>query len=184
MPQRAATPALSDLPDGALVLVDGLVARRRPAAVEAAAARLRLVVLAHMVSAAFADADPHDRGGERRVIAAAHHVIATSEWTRDELVRRGMLAPERISVAVPGTDDAPVATGTPTGGALLCVGVVAPHKGQDTLVEALATLGRDAPWRCTIAGSAAAYPEFAGRVARGWGMPVSRTGSDGRRARR
>ena len=62
---------LSRLPAGALVLVDGLVAGRSPAAIEAAADRLRIVVLAHMVSAAFPDADPRDGGGRASSARAA-----------------------------------------------------------------------------------------------------------------
>ena len=156
---------LSSLPDGALVLVDGLVATRSPEAVEDAAGRLRIVVLAHMVEASFPDADPRGIDAERRALRAAHRVIATSEWTKRELVRRGLASAERIDVAAPGTDDAATSPGTPTGRALLCVGVVAPHKGQDTLVEALAALAAQPEWTCTIAGSLAARPDFAERIA-------------------
>ena len=157
---------LSHVPEGELVLLDGLIAGRAPAAVEIASLRLPIVVLAHMVSGAFEDSDPALVEGERRALDAARLVIATSAWTRSELVRRGAVASDRIVVAMPGTDDAPVSTGTPAGGALLCVGVVAPHKGQDTLVEALATLGRDQDWTCTIAGSLDTRPDFAERVER------------------
>ena len=79
---------LSRLPDGALVLIDGFIATRSPEAVEDAADRLRMVVLAHMVSAAFPDADPEAVDGERRSLRSARRVIATSEWTRSELARR------------------------------------------------------------------------------------------------
>ena len=137
---------LSCLPAGSLVLIDGMIAGRSPGAVEAAVGRLGIVVLAHMVSAAFPDADPSVVEGEQRALRSARRVIVTSEWTRSELVRRDVLPLDRIVVACPGSDDAPVATGTPAGGALLCVGVVAPHKGQDTLIDALAALGADPAW--------------------------------------
>ena len=156
---------LSRLPDGALVLVDGLVATGAPSAVEAAADRLRIVVLAHMVSAAFPDADPRDIDGERRSLRCARRVIATSEWTRSELARLRVVPSDRVDVAPPGSDHAPVASGTETGGAFLCVGVVAPHKGQDLLVEALSTLSGSDDWTCTIAGSLDARPDFADRLA-------------------
>ena len=39
-------------------------------------------------SAAFPDADPRAVEGERRALRSARRVIATSEWTRSELVRR------------------------------------------------------------------------------------------------
>ncbi len=161
-----AAPSFAHVPDDALVLIDGLVARRWPDAAERVADRLRLVLVAHMVSGSFADADPRTTDAEHRALRAARRVIATSPWTRDEIVRRTGLPPHRVDVATPGTEDAEAATGTTAGGSLLCVGVVAPHKGQDTLVKALVMLGRDAPWTCTIAGSVAADPEFAGRVAR------------------
>lgn len=161
----AADAVLERLPDRSLVLVDGLIASSAPAAVEAAADRLRIVVLAHMVSAAFPDADPRTVDGEQRSLRSARRVIATSEWTRSELARRRVVSAELVDVAPPGSDEAPVATGTATGGAFLCVGVVAPHKGQDLLIEALSTLSDRDDWNCTIAGSLDARPEFADRLA-------------------
>lgn len=161
----AAAPALAEAPDGALVLVDGLVAARSAAAVEAEAPRLRLVVLAHMVAAAFPEADPDIVAGEARALAAAGRIVATSAWTRRELVRRGIADADRIAVAPPGTDAAAPARGTSRGGAMLCLGVVAPHKGQDVLLDALASLDAGAAWTCTIAGSVEAQPAFAHRIA-------------------
>jgi glycosyltransferase involved in cell wall biosynthesis len=157
---------LSQVPDGEVVLIDGLVAGHSPAALEVESERLRIVILAHMVSAAFTDADPQEVEGERRALMVARCVIATSAWTRSELLKRNLAPYGQIVVAPPGADEAAPATGTPTGGALLCVGVVAPHKGQDTLVEALAELGSDTAWTCTIAGSLDVSPEFADRVSR------------------
>ena len=53
----------------------------------------------------------------------------------------------------------------PDGCAFLCVGIVAPHKGQDMLIEALAALSTDETWTCTIAGSLDTCPDYADRVA-------------------
>lgn len=155
--------ALAQVPAGGLAVIDGLVALGDPEAVEAVADRLRVVVLAHMVVAALDDADPAAVDAERRALACARLVIATSGWARDQLVDRGLIAHDRVVVATPGADDAPLSAGSPTGGSLLCVGVVAPHKGQDLLVDALAALGPG--WTCTIAGSVAADPGFARRIA-------------------
>lgn len=156
---------LSALPDGALALIDGLVAGRAALAVEGESARLRVVVLAHMVTAAFEDSAAHERQGETRALRSARLVIATSEWTRSELIGRGAVAPDGVVVAPPGSDDAPVAPGTPAGGSLLCVGVLAAHKGQDVLIEALAALDPDAAWTCTLAGSLDDSPGYARRIA-------------------
>lgn len=160
----AAESAMAALPAGALVLIDGLVAGWAPAAVEAAAQRLSVVVLAHMVRAAFPDADPREVEGERRALTASRRIIATSAWTRGELMDRERIPAAQITVAVPGTAEAPAAHGTPSGGALLCVGVVAPHKGQDVLIDALRMLEADLQWSCTIAGSLTAHPGYAGAV--------------------
>lgn len=160
----AAAEALAQVRDGGLVLIDGLVAGLSADAVTAETGRLRVVILAHMVSEAFPDAEPSVVEGERRALRAADLVVTTSAWTRSALVSRGIVADERVRVATPGSDAATPARGTPTGGALLCVGVVAPHKGQDVLVEALASLRGPHEWTCTIAG--AGDSSFARAVAR------------------
>jgi len=156
--------ALAAVPDGGLALVDGLVAGWAAAAVEAASRRARVVVLAHMVSSAFADAEPATVAAEERALRAAHRVIATSGWTAGELVRRGVADAGRVAVAIPGSDDRPASIGPVGYRALLCLGVVAPHKGQDVLLAALGRLA-DADWSLTIAGSTATDPAFAARVA-------------------
>jgi glycosyltransferase involved in cell wall biosynthesis len=153
--------ALDAVPDGGIALVDGLIAGRAPAAIEDAAARLRLAVLAHMVSASFGGADAAAIDGERRALQAARRVIVTSPWTRSELVDRQVVPLDRVVVAVPGADALAPATGTDGGGSLLCVGVVAPHKGQDLLIDALAGLGARSAWHCRIVGSLEADPGFA-----------------------
>jgi glycosyltransferase involved in cell wall biosynthesis len=152
-------PTLSALPLGALVLLDGLLAVREPDALIEQAGRLRIVVLAHMVASLL-----HETGRagdavasaeqERDALRAAQRVVATSNWTRSELVSRGLAEPHRVVVAHPGTDAAPATVPSLSGGRVLCVGVVAAHKGQDLLVHALARLtdvGDD--WACTFVGS-------------------------------
>jgi glycosyltransferase involved in cell wall biosynthesis len=138
------------VPDDSLVLVDGLLTT--PYLV-AEAARLRLVVLVHMP---LGPAAPW----EREVLRAAAGVIATSRWTRTWLLERYGLAPERVFVAEPGADPAPVAPGTPEGSALLCVGAVTPLKGYDVLVAALELIG-DLAWSCRGVGSLDVEPAFA-----------------------
>lgn len=154
--------AVAEVPDGGTVLVDGLVAAWAPDAIATASATARVVVLAHMVRAAFAEADPASVDRERRALRAAALVIATSRWTAAELVARGIVDEQRVSVAMPGVTDGPPALGRAD--RLLCVGAIAPHKGQDLLLDALGQL-RHLDWRCTIAGSRAADPAFADRVA-------------------
>jgi glycosyltransferase involved in cell wall biosynthesis len=153
--------SLAGLPDGAVVLLDGLVACGVPDVVVPQAQRLRLVVLVHMPladdtaldSAVAADLDAR----ERATLRAATAVVATSGWSARRLVAHHGLATDRVHVAAPGTDPAPVAPGTDGAAHLLCVAAVTPGKGQDVLVEALATL-TDLTWCCELVGSLARDP--------------------------
>jgi glycosyltransferase involved in cell wall biosynthesis len=157
---------LSQLPDGALVLIDGLIAVRESEALTAQSSRLRIVVLAHMVaslaSGAIAEANEVavSVGRERAALGAAKRIIATSGWTRSELISRGFAELHQVVVAHPGTDPAAAAIASQSGGRLLCVGVVAPHKGQDLLVRALAHFTDIDDWSCTFVGSLDAAPGF------------------------
>jgi len=145
---------IAGIPDGAVVLVDGLVASTAPEVLVPEASRLRLVVLVHMpLGAGEPGGDPaHERDREGTVLAAAVAVVATSAWTRRLLLDRHGLPPEQVHVAEPGVDPADIAQGTPGGGELLCVAAVTPHKGHDVLLAALAMI-RHLPWQCTWVGS-------------------------------
>ena len=135
----------------ATVLVDGLAFGAMPEiAAEPRPARPR--------GAGPPPAVPGDRPGtrgrrrrsqasERAALAARAAVVVTSTAAplRDLLG----VAAGRITVAVPGTDPAPVARGS--GGPasrMLCVGTVTPRKGHLVLVEALAGSGATSPGSC------------------------------------
>jgi glycosyltransferase involved in cell wall biosynthesis len=161
----AVTRALDELADGSAVLVDGLLAAPAAAPLTAHAPRLRLLPLMHMSMAA---APPgHGRPGaataERSVLHAAAAVVATSEWLRHELVTRQGVDPRRVTVARPGVQPAPVAPPAPPGDRLLCVAPVAPHKGHDVLVAALAQLA-ELPWTCRCVGALDRDATFAATV--------------------
>jgi glycosyltransferase involved in cell wall biosynthesis len=153
---------LAPLDDGSTVLIDGLLATLAPDALMREATRLRTVVIAHMVAPAIAAERERvaiaDR--QRRAFGAARMIVTTSRWTRDELLAEGMAQPDRVRVARPGVAAAPATAATEDGTRLLCVGAVAPHKGQDVLVRALAGLDDDPPWTCTFAGSLDVAPDF------------------------
>ncbi|CUR55306.1 Group 1 glycosyl transferase protein [metagenome] len=143
---------LSRIPDGARVLVDGLIASADTGPVSEQGERLRFVVLVHLPLGAGLTADPSAYASESTVLAAARAVVTTSRWTRQVLVSDYPLDPATVHVAAPGVDPAPGATGTPQGGELLCVAAVVPHKGHDLLLAALSDV-RDRPWRLTCVGA-------------------------------
>ncbi|MET9800443.1 glycosyltransferase family 4 protein [Streptomyces sp. NPDC006368] len=174
---------LDEAADGTLFLLDGLVACAVPDVVVARAERLRLAVLVHLPlgdetgpapeSAAALDA------GERRVLRAVTAVVATSHWAAGRLVDHHGLAADRVHVAVPGADTAPLAPGGASGPAspgtsggssgtgdaprLLCVASVTPRKGQHELVEALSAV-RDLPWSCVCVGGLSQDPDYVLRL--------------------
>ncbi|MGL5816156.1 MAG: glycosyltransferase family 4 protein [Phycicoccus sp.] len=229
---------LRDVPDGGVVLLDGLIGSALPDILAAEAERLRLVVLVHLplgldapsgeprgsrparhatrttasatarttasatarttasatartiasaaarttasatarttasatartiASAAARTAESAAlRAAEDAALRAAAAVVVTSRWTRDWLRTTYRLPDDRVSVIPPGAELADLAAPSPTGGRLLCVGAVTPFKGQDTLVEALATLA-DLDWSCTLVGSTDVDPGFTRDVVR------------------
>ncbi|MGC9670542.1 glycosyltransferase family 4 protein [Planosporangium sp. 12N6] len=145
---------LAGLPDGATVLLDGLVASAVPDVLVPEALRLRLVVLVHL---------PADDDAERRALASARAVLTTSGWTKARLLDRYALAGDRVHVATPGVDPAPLASGSDAGTRLLCVAAVAPHKGHDVLVDALAKVA-DLSWGCVCVGTLNRDPGFVDRL--------------------
>jgi glycosyltransferase involved in cell wall biosynthesis len=150
--------ALAALPEGALVLLDGLVASPARHVLVPEAERLRLVVLVHMPLGPDASDDRALRA-EGAVLRAARSVVATSAWTRRTLLELYSLPADRVHVAEPGADSAELAPGTESAGALLSVGAVVRGKGHDVLLDALGTLG-DERWRCLCVGSLDREPEF------------------------
>ena len=153
--------ALRRITDGAVVLLDGLVASTAPEALVPHARRLRLVVLVHMPLGhrpAYAGADDV-RVRERAVLRAAAAVVTTSAWSRRTVIELYALPADRVYVAEPGVDSAELATGTTTGGVLLSVAAVTADKGHDVLLDALATM-TELSWRCVCVGSLDRDPAF------------------------
>ena len=153
--------AVRGIPDGAVVLLDGLIASTAPDVLVPQARRLRQIVLVHMPLGHRPPADEAEavRAREREVLAAAAAVITTSAWTRRRLGELYGLRADCVHVAEPGVDAASLAPGTAAGGSLLCVAALTPDKGHDVLLDALAT-ATDLSWRCECVGSLVHDPAF------------------------
>ena len=153
--------------DGAVVLADGLAFGAMPEEAEKAATRLRIVALVHHplaaetgIGAARAAAL---EASERRALATARRVVVTSRGTAAALQRYGV-GDDRIDVVEPGTDPAPLATGSGGGPLhLLCVAALAPRKGHELLFHALASIPQRR-WRLTCVGSLERHPEMAEKL--------------------
>ncbi len=134
-PDRSATVGLSEVlagaPDGARVLVDGLVACGVPETVLPHARRLRMAVLVHLPLAEETGLAPETAREldvrERAVLRGGVTVVATSEWAARRLTEHHGLADAAatpasakapgVAVVLPGVDPAPLARGSGSGAA-------------------------------------------------------------------
>jgi glycosyltransferase involved in cell wall biosynthesis len=161
--EGALADALARVPTGDVVLLDGLVGCAAPGALEAHSRRLRLAVLVHLPLADETGLPPATAAAldvaERRALHAAGVVVATSEAVGRRLVEHHGVGPDRVRLAPPGADQAPVTDPTEAGGRLLCVASVTPRKGHDALIEALARVG-DLGWELLCVGPLDRDPPF------------------------
>lgn len=164
----AAYAALAAQPEGVPLLVDGLALGAMPYVGAAIGTARPLVALVHhplaLETGLAAPRAAVLRDTERRALAAARRVVATSRATAATLAADYGVPASRIVVAPPGTDPAPPSRGGGGGTVvLLSVGTLVPRKGHDLLVDALAGL-RDARWRLTIVGDDGRDPGTAGAL--------------------
>ncbi len=158
---------LAALPDGTLAVIDGLALGVLPEAAAVHGPRLRLVALVHHPLATETGLAPavRDRlfASEKAALKPVRRILVTSAATRESLAAYGVV-PGRVGVVEPGTDRAPLATGSagpaPT---LVCAATLTRRKGHASLIRALATLA-DRPWTLICAGSTTRDPACTAEV--------------------
>jgi glycosyltransferase involved in cell wall biosynthesis len=158
---------LSMVPAGCPIILDGLAFGALPEA-GALQSRTPLIALVHLPLALETGLDTIQadvfRESERAALAAAAHVVVTSESTARIVIADYAVPSQRVSVVRPGNDPVPPALGSTDGIVrLLSVGSIAPVKGYDVLIAAVATLV-DLPWRLTIAGDRTRNPATSARL--------------------
>jgi len=194
--RRQADRDLESLPDGAVVVVDGLAFGGMPELARVHGTRLRLVALVHHPLALEAglteDQAAQLKASEREALAHACQVVATSAHTAGTLQREygveaprvippGTRAPRREPGQVGGTDAPSGAPGAadPRAFRLLAVGALVPRKAYDTLLDAVvrARPGEDGlgPLHLDIVGAEDRDPETASGLRRR--APGGRLGS-------
>jgi glycosyltransferase involved in cell wall biosynthesis len=160
MHDDALADAVARIPDGSVVLLDGLVALPAPEVLMLESRRLRLVTLVHMP---LGQDGPDEAEGA--VLSACASVVTTSAWARRLLLENYSLPADRVHVAEPGVAAAELAPGTAAGGSLLSVAALIPGKGHDVLVDALATLNGHR-WRCLCVGTLERDPAYVASLRR------------------
>ncbi|WCE04806.1 glycosyltransferase family 4 protein [Pseudoxanthomonas sp. JBR18] len=163
--QTATLQALAGLPDGTLVMIDGLaLGAMETDAVAEAAARLDVVALVHHPLGLEDGLEPARAqallDAERAALAQVRRVVTTSDTTARTLQADFDIPCERLRVVPPGLDKPDLPPHDPvtdeletpaTPLRLLSVGSLIPRKGHARLIEALAPL-RDLDWTLRIVG--------------------------------
>jgi glycosyltransferase involved in cell wall biosynthesis len=145
-----------DIPDGRIVVIDGLALGGLADVLKANEDRLYLVALVHHPVAfeigLYAARAKSLHQSEQASLAASQKVICTSGWTARALAQYEVQS-DKVSVVAPGTDPAPIAQGSGSGVFnLLCVATVTARKGQAVLIDALEML-RNRKWHLHLVGS-------------------------------
>lgn len=166
--RRAVASSLGALPDGALVLVDGLALGTLPDLARAEAERLRLVALVHHPLAMETGLPPATASRfaaeERAALSRVRAVIVTSHSTAATLVADYGAASERITVAPPGLEPRPDRTPRLGPPLILSLGHITPRKAHHILVEALSRTA-DLDFDCIIVGDTTRDPSTAAALA-------------------
>lgn len=154
--RRSAASAWASLGADTIPIIDGLGLPAFGELSDALAARPTVGLIHHptALETGFGEDERERlRAAERRLMPLLARVIVTSEPTAERLVAEFGVQHARISVVVPGTENAPRHTGSTEGPChLLSIGTLVPRKGHDVLMRALARLP-DLDWRLTIAGA-------------------------------
>lgn len=165
----SAAQRIAGLPDGALVIADGLAFGVLAEVVQPHAGRLRWLALVHHPLHLETGLDVADsarlRISETRALRLARQVVVVSGSTAGEVAAMGV-PPAHIAVVEPGTDPAPRAHAPPRRDGplqLLCVATLTPRKGHTLLLQALTGL-LHLPWVLHIVGSAERDPGVAARL--------------------
>ncbi|TPP04631.1 glycosyltransferase family 4 protein [Rhizobium glycinendophyticum] len=161
---KEAERSLSALPDDALLLIDGLAFGVLDAWASREASRLRLAILVHHPLALETGLSQEERliftERERRALSHAAQIFVTSAMTARELVAGYDVDPQRLTIALPGTDRLGLAPRRGDPPMILSVGTLTRRKGHDVLVRALKQI-ESLPWQACIVGAGTLDPRTA-----------------------
>ncbi|ASP35821.1 glycosyltransferase family 4 protein [Labrenzia sp. VG12] len=160
-----ASDKLATLPDGTLVVADGLAFGALGEVAARIADHLTLVALVHHPLCQENGLDTAQKHvlleGERVALQHARHVIVTSPATSVQVQKLFGVDGSRVTTVLPGTEK-PLPYPRPEGDVvkLLSVGTVVPRKGYDLLFSALAPLKdrKEARWHLDIVGGLTSDP--------------------------
>jgi glycosyltransferase involved in cell wall biosynthesis len=154
----------ASLPDGAIVIADGLAFGVMDNIARQEATRLNIIALCHhplaLETGISVEQARQLQASEAIALAAARAVIVTSAATAQLLIQHFSVSAEKISLACPGTYRQQFATSNNQPPQLLTVATLTKRKGHDVLIKALAQI-KHLDWQARWVGSAAFDPEWA-----------------------
>lgn len=152
------------LPDGAIVVADGLAFGVMDEIAERHGARLQIIALCHhplaLEAGLTAEQAQRLQLSEQRALQAACSVLVTSAPTAKLLTQQFSISESKITVALPGTDRQTFAACAGNPPVLLTVATLTPRKAHDVLIEALAQI-RELPWTARFVGGMEFDPAWA-----------------------
>ena len=145
----------ASLPDGAIVIADGLAFGVMDEIATRESQRLNIIALCHhplALETGISVQQSHAlKISETRALAAAKAVVVTSAMTGRIIARDFAVAPEKIILAYPGTRPQEFAPADHQIPQLLTVATLTKRKGHDLLINALAAISH-LPWHARFVG--------------------------------
>lgn len=158
---------LSGLPDGTLVIIDGLAFGVLDDWAAREAQRLNIIALVHhplaLETGLNSSQQTELRDSEREALSYVRAVIVTSPVTARELITNFGVEESDVTIALPGTEAAPVSACNGNPPLVLSIGSLVPRKAHHILVDALKQL-EDLAWKAIIVGSKTLHPQTAEAV--------------------
>lgn len=155
---------LSRLPDNGLVMIDGLAFGVLDDWAKKEAERLRIIALVHhplaLESGLSAAHQDMLHASEQLALSFVRHVVVTSPGTAREVVANFGVNDAELTIALPGTDRAPISSCDGDPAHIVSIGTLIPRKAHHILIDALKLI-EDLGWTATIVGSKALDPDTA-----------------------
>lgn len=146
---------LAAIPDHSLVLIDGLAYGAMDTLAAQEHRRLQIIALCHHPLALESGLDAASEArllqSEHTALTLARAVVVTSNATATLLTQRFGIAPDRITVALPGTVRQAFAPCQGDPPCLLTVATLTRRKAHDVLITALSRISQ-LPWRARFVG--------------------------------
>jgi len=153
----------SQLPDGSIVLVDGLAFGAMPECARKHAQRLQFIALCHHPLALETGLSPEQKEmfiqSETVALRCSQAIVVTSPATALTLQSLFAIDAASIAIALPGSDPVPFAPCDGQPPVLLTAATLTQRKGHDLLIDALASIAH-LPWQARLVGAQHYDPEW------------------------